>query len=257
MSRTRTLVLIGALTLSSSPGLADAGAAPPEQTLKRLDEVTKLLEEREFTGSYRAEVVSWRGPLDDPTERRETFRAHKQGTEPLDGELVSASEDGEDITEQRRAEIAEREAERGNESRARPFADFRLPGYGDRQAYRWTPLSTSDDGCAASFEPVAELKGEESVGHGELTWHCESLDPVRMQLVPEELPSLVDESTMHWLFGRQDGFLLTERFEWRIAGGLPFFKRSFRLIVEVSEFRLDDPDETDPGTDHSAPGSEE
>lgn len=253
MSRTWTLALIGVLALSSSPALPDNGAAPPEQTLKWLDEVTKLLEEREFTGSYRADVVSWRGPLDDLTERRETFRARKKGAEPLDGELVSATEDGEDITEERRAEIAERE----NESRGRPFADFRLPGYENRQAYRWTPLSTQDDSCAASFEPVADLRGEENVGHGELTWHCESLDPVRMQLVPEQLPSLVDESTMNWLFGRQDDFLLTERFEWRIAGGLPFFKRSFRLIVEVSEFRLEASEETDPGADGPAPGSQE
>jgi len=241
MSCTRTLALIGALALSGSQALADSSTAPPEQTLQSLDEATKLLDDREFSGSYRADVVSWRSTRGDPIERRETFQARKRGTDPVDGELASAIENGEDITEARRAEIAEQEAERGDEPRERPFADFRLPGWKNREAYRWEALAGEDGGCGARFEPTPELEGEEDVGRGQLAWHCESLDPLRLQLVPEELPTLVDESTMSWLFARQDDFLLTRRFEWRVAGGLPFFKRRFRLVVEISEFRIETP----------------
>jgi hypothetical protein len=249
MSCTRTLALIGALALSGSQALAGSGAAPPEQTLRQLDEVTKLLDDREFDGSYRADVVSWRGPRDDQIERRETFRARKKASDPVDGELVSAIEDGEDITETRRAEIAEQEAERGDEPRQRPFADFHLPGWENREAYSWEALASEDGSCTARFEPMPELQEEESVGRGQLAWHCESLDPLRMQLVPEELPRLVNESTMSWLFARQDGFLLTRRFEWRVAGGLPFFKRSFRLVIEISEFHIDPAGAMDSGSE--------
>ena len=241
MSCTRTLVLIGALTLISSHALADSGAAPPEQMLRQLDEVTKRLDDREFSGSYRADVVSWRGPRDDQIERRETFRARKRGTDPVDGELVSAIEGGEDITEARRAEIAEQEAERGDEPRERPFADFRLPGWENREAYSWEALPSEDGSCGARFAPTPQLEGEKGVGRGQLAWHCESLDPLRMQLVPAKLPRLVDETAMSWRFRRVDDFLLSERFEWRIAGGLPFFKRSFRLVIDVSEFRIEAP----------------
>jgi hypothetical protein len=255
MSCTRILALIGALALGTSWALAGSDVAPSEKTLKWLEEVTKLLEEREFNGSYRADVVSWQGPPDELTERREVFRARKTGPGPLDGELVSAIENGEDITEARRAEIAEQEAEREDEPRERPFGDFRLPGWEHREVYSWEALPGDDGSCGARFEPVPELRGEENVGRGQLTWSCESLDPLGLQLVPEDLPRLVDESTMSWRFARQDDFLVTQRFEWRASGGLPFFKRSFRLVVEISDFQIEAPGETDPGAESPAPGS--
>lgn len=255
MSCTQTLVLIGALALSGSAASDDATTRPPDQTLQRLDDVTKLLDDRDFDGSYQADVVSWQGPPDDQTERRETYRAHKKGLNPVDGELVSAIENGRDITETRRAEIAELEAERDGEPRDRPFADFRLPGWENREAYSWESLPAEGGTCAAGFAPAPDLEGEEGVGRGQLAWHCESLDPSRMSLVPAKLPRLVDETAMSWSFARADGFLLSQRFEWEIAGGLPFFKRRFRLVVEISEFRIEPRQDVHPQTDEpSAPG---
>jgi hypothetical protein len=230
--------LIGALLLVAGPSRADPARPPPRETLERLGEVTKVFDERGFQGSYRVDVASGSGSPDDPPQRHEVFRARKSGLGPTDRDLVRSTENGEDITEKRRAEIEKERDRRAADGGERPFEDLHLPTWENREMYLWEPSPDRDGLCIAEFRRRLGSEDAEGTGHGRLGWHCESLDPVWLELRPYDLPALVNELDLGWRFGRHDDFLLTQRFEFRGFGGLPFFKRAFSVAIEVSEFRL-------------------
>ena len=227
---------------------------PAAITRALLDAAVVPLNERDLNAAYRFRTRFVQGkPGGDVLEERvEVWAIEQQGPSPGPGRgrLLSSELDGEDVTDARRAEVAEQRREpeeaddadsEGDTESDSGFADIvnlRLPGAEDGDIYVFRSEPRDGDTCAARFEPPAGEKIPDRAARGVLSWNCETREPVRLEAERVEAPMLVDAVAVEWDFGIIDGIAFTQRYRLVVEGGLPFLKRRYEFAATTESFSV-------------------
>jgi len=236
---------VAALLVASSA----AASTPPAETLARLDLALQLLESDDFTGSYTVttrSLVAKPGGKDPEAVEVVMVIRHRPGS-PDEGRLVRATRNGEDTTEEMRANF-EREHAKGREE---PGGDddgasvgLALPGAETLGRYRFVPSPASGGAVVAAFSPDND-KADDAVS-GSLAWDAASLDPLWVEVEPLSMPRHVKRLSTRVELGRDGDRLWPRRTVMEGLGGFLLIKREFRVEVEVTDVTFDHPTAAEP-----------
>jgi hypothetical protein len=231
--------------LMLGPLLAALGAsagAPPVETLERLEQAMHLLELDGVAGRYTLttrSVIAKPGGKDPETSEVVVTLSRRAG-EPTAQELVRATRNGKDETEELRRKLERaREKADGEEHGEEVSVGLELPGADTLSRYRFGPVENASGAQVATFEPDdPEQAGAVS---GRIAWDGSSLDPLWIELEPVEIPRHVQRMSTRIELGRSGDTLWPRRTSLAGQGGILFVKREFRVDMEVSEAALDPP----------------
>jgi len=244
------LVTALATTAPAATDAADDDAhtdpsAPSRVTRTRLDAAVVPLGERDLRGEYRVRGHFLRSKVGGAVleDRVEVWAVEQNGLLPPGPgarRLLSSTLDGEDVSDARRAELAEQRESRDGPSgvnrRIADIIDLRIPGISDEDVYVFAERERRGDTCAARFEPADQGEAPDRVARGLLSWNCHTLEPVRLEAERVDNPLFVDSVAAQWEFEIVDGVAFTRRYRVVVDAGLPFLKRRFETIVAVENF---------------------
>jgi len=220
-------------------------SAPPRITRTRLDAVIVPLGKRDLRGEYRVRWHLLRSKVGGAVleDRVEVWAVEQNGPLPPGlgaRRLLSATLDGEDVSDARRAELAAQpESPGGPGGRDRRFAgviDLRIPGIANEDVYVFAERERHGDTCAARFEPADPGEAPDRAARGVLSWNCHTLEPVRLEAERVDNPLLVDSVAARWEFETVDGVAFSHRYHVVVDAGLPFLKRRFDMTIAIEQF---------------------
>jgi len=220
-------------------------SAPPRVTLTRLDAVVVPLGKRDLRAEYRVRWHLLRSKIGGAVleDRVEVWAVEQDGPLPRGpgaARLLSATLDGEDVSDARRAElVAQRESPDGPGGRERRLADvieLRIPGIANEDVYIFAERERHGDTCAARFEPADPGEAPDRAARGVLSWNCHTLEPVRLEAERVDNPLLVDSVAARWEFESVDGVAFAHRYHVVVDAGLLFMKRRFDITIAIEHF---------------------
>jgi hypothetical protein len=230
-----SLVLIAWL----SPPAAPLPASAAERLVARRDQIwhdETPLADASFRMTCVMEYLSGRGEVTRTLvlEHRRSFRGGV-----MREELLSAREDGIDVTERERRKEAEGSTDRrGTASRwslddtlAPPLPFLAHPG-----TYQVT--AEEPGGTRLAYRPASGASGRLATGWVELD-PSDGL-PVRQQFVPVPLPRMIRSQVTTVRYGRVRGLAVPESSESIGEGGVLFIKRRFRVTMTYRDWTLGD-----------------
>lgn len=221
--------------------LLAAAAAPDPALLDRVAERSKAIEAYSKEASLKVTVVSDELDAEGTPTRHSEFALQitRSGGEPK-RTLLSATEDGKDVTEAKRAEL-EAPPKRNNDggkghgsmSQASPFH----PDHRAKYAFATLPPAPAAPGLLrVAFQPAGEKSDKLMIG--DATIDPETGDLVRMSMRPSKNPSFVDHLFLELEF---DAVTPAGRALSKIAmkgrGGFLFVKKRFAVVTTFSDYR--------------------
>jgi hypothetical protein len=260
-----TLVTTLATAAPAAIGAAEDDAhtdpsAPPRATRTRLDAVVVPLGKRDLRGEYRVRWHLLRSKVGGAVleDRVEVWAVEQNGPLPPGlgaRRLLSATLDGEDVSDARRAELAAQpESSGGPSGRNRRIAgviDLRIPGIANEDGYAFAERERRGDTCAARFEPADPGEAPDRAARGVLSWNCHTLEPVRLEATRVDNPLFVDSVEARWEFETVDGVAFAHRYRVVVDAGLPFMKRRFDMTIAIEKFFAREDPPNDPFRDTS------
>lgn len=236
----RTLV-IGLVVMVA----AVAGAAPPEDTTRRLETALKALDKEFFAGTYRVTTKSVVSKPDGSA--REDRLDVMEITQPAGGEaevtVVSATENGQDVTAKRRESVAKQRTKQEKEKQEKQekqdeegsfSASMRLPLGEDLALFELGPTKGSGV-LTASFAPLRSARKEKNMTRGTLAWDETSGDPLWIEASYVDPPTGLKEMVLRLEIGRAGDILHLRRTVTRGVGGLLWIKRAFDVEMTISD----------------------
>jgi hypothetical protein len=250
------IVAIGAASLA---GLAEgqSAAGPPAVTTDRLAATIDTFVPKEFRGSFtmRSSSVVSKPSGKGREERTEVQRVTVGPDGKHELAIISATENGKDVTEQRRQEAEEQrrkgaapesgdgKGEAGREPAEKSGGDsgVRLPAGKALAIYAFSAPVEAEGLLVASFEPRPQHRKEEEVLKGKLAWSQDTLDPAWIEFSFADPPTGLAEMTMRFELARVGDSLYVRRMVTDGLGGLLFIKRRFHAEMEVTEMQPQPP----------------
>jgi hypothetical protein len=243
----RTLVMVMVMLVG-----AVAGAAPPEDTTRRLEMALKALDKETFAGTYRITTKSVVSKPDGSA--REDRLDVMEITQPAGGEaevtVVSATENGQDVTTKRRESVAKQRAKQEKEKQEKEkqekekqekkdeegsfSASMRLPLGEDLVLFELGPTKGSGV-LTASFAPLRSARKEKNMTQGTLAWDETSGDPLWIEASYVDPPTGLKEMVLRLEIGREGDILHLRRTVTRGVGGLLWIKRAFDVEMTISD----------------------
>jgi hypothetical protein len=234
--------LAALLVLLAEPAAVPAPQPAPDELLKKLADhdarLTRLYKEGSVTMTSKVEELDKEGKV----QKTQTvvLRLTQKDGKPH-AEVLRASRDGKDVTEDERKEQAAKQARADEDPKGHkdPKMAMTLPFDAAVQPqYRFQLLgpdakdpALSRLGFGPRGKPSKDVWTGEAVvdpSSGELKW---------MKQRPSELPTFVDRLEMVMDFGAvtsEGPAVSTLRMEGE--GGLPFFKKNFRVVTTFSDY---------------------
>lgn len=211
--------------------------APDAALLDRIAERTKALETFTKDAQLTLKVASDELDSDGKSEKHSelVFHVTRKDGKPS-RELVSATEDGQDVTEEKRRELDEAKPKKGNgngKGQASPFHPEQRAKY----AFSLLPPSDKAPGLVRiAFQPAGERSDELMLG--DATVDPETGDIVHMSMRPSKNPRFVDYLTMELEFDAQTpaGRALS-KLSARGAGGIAFIKKRYAVVTTFSGYK--------------------
>lgn len=236
----RTLVMVMVMLVG-----AVAGAAPPEDTTRRLEMALKALDKETFAGTYRITTKSVVSKPDGSA--REDRLDVMEITQPAGGEaevtVVSATENGQDVTAKRLESVAKQRAKQEKEKQEKQqkkdeegsfSASMRLPLGEDLVLFELGPTKGSGV-LTASFAPLRSARKEKNMTQGTLAWDETSGDPLWIEASYVDPPTGLKEMVLRLEIGREGDILHLHRTVTRGVGGLLWIKRAFDVEMTISD----------------------
>jgi hypothetical protein len=255
----RDLAIIAVATLgmpafAAGPGEAPAAPAPPTVTTDRLATAIDAFLPEQFRGSLTirtASVVS-KPSGKDREEETEVQRFTRHGDGSGESVIVSATENGKDVTEKRRQEHEKRQqAEQQSEGSRAQTGDsakkdkhgsgMRLPAGEDLAIYAFSAPTETEGLLVASFEPLPGHRKDDEVMKGRLAWHADTLDPAWIELSFADPPTGLQEMLMRFDLARVGDALFVRHMVTDGVGGMLFIKRRFHAEMEITDLQPDPP----------------
>ena len=223
-----------AATLLCTP-FAALAADPPPETRALLTDATKPLGEREFSGVYtfRSHRATSKTNGDDLEERLEIFEIRQSGADSTERTLVSSTLNDEDVTEERRAEIAEQEAGGGGRGGG---LDMKLPT-AEHDIYVFKPAEPEGELCVSHYEPDPDSRDVDGATEGRLAWNCATGDPAWLEASLVDNPMMVDDLQARWTFQRAGELIVIRTNVFEVVAGLPFRKRKMAFNLELVDLQ--------------------
>lgn len=233
----RTLVMVLVMLVA-----AVAGAAPPEDTTRRLETALKALDKEFFAGTYRVTTKSVVSKPDGSA--REDRLDVMEITQPAGGEaevtVVSATENGQDVTAKRRQSVAGQRAKRDKEKQENKdeegsfSASMRLPLGEDLALFELGPTEGSGV-LTARFAPLGSARKLKNMTQGTLAWDETSGDPLWIEASYVDPPTGLKEMVLRLEIGRAGDILHLRRTVTRGVGGMLWIKRAFDVEMTISD----------------------
>jgi hypothetical protein len=222
----------------SPPALLVAllAAAPDPALLQKIIERQKAVQAFTDNASVVMEVRAEELASDGKVESTEVtkLRIGKKKGEPVATEVLSATEDGKDVTAQTRDEMKkEKDGKKGKSAGAQsPFHEEQVA------KYRFTQLATPPDApthARVGFEPAGGKDAE--LMSGEATVDVETGDLLSLSMRPSKNPTFVDRLQIECAFDAQTPAgraisSITAKGE----GGILFIKKRFAVVSLFTEW---------------------
>lgn len=212
-------------------------AAPDAALLDRIAERTKALEAFTRDAQLTVTIASDELDSDGKSEKHSelVFHVTRKDGRPA-RELVSATEDGKDVTAEKRQELdeAKQKSSNGNgKSQASPFH----PDQRAKYAFSLLPASDKAPGLVRiAFGPAGERSDD--VMTGDATVDPETGDVVRLSMRPSKNPRFVDYLTLELEFdARTPAGRALSKLSARGAGGIAFIKKRFAVVTTFSDYK--------------------
>lgn len=216
--------------------LATLAAAPDPALLERIAERTRAVET--FTRNAQLSMTIVADELDSEgksTKHTEAVvRVSRTDGKPA-RELISATENGKDVTAEKREEMDKERDKNGKNDRqqASPFHPD------ERAKYAFSMLAPSPAApnlVRIAFQPAGEKTSELMIGDA-------SVDPqtgelVRMSMRPSKNPSFVDNLFIEIeLDAQTPAGRAASKITAKGAGGFLFIKKRFAVVTTISDYR--------------------
>lgn len=222
-----------------------AGAAPPEATTRLLEVALEALDEDRFAGSYRltTSAVVTKPDGSDREESLDVMEVRQQKGVTPEIVVVSAVENGKDLTSKRREELASQRAKEEKETGKRDADDdggslsasMRLPLGSDLALFEFGPAEADGGVLKASFAPRPSARKEKNITRGTLAWDKASGEPRWLEATYVDPPTGVKELVMRFEIGRQDNLLYLRRTTTKGVGRMLWIKRAFDIEITISD----------------------
>ncbi|HEY8209316.1 MAG TPA: hypothetical protein VIG99_17630 [Myxococcaceae bacterium] len=214
----------------------------PDELLKKLADrdarLTRLYKEGAVTMTSRVEELDKGGKVQHT--QTVVLRLTQKDGKPH-GEVVRASRDGQDVTEEERKTQAEKQARAdedpkgkkdGRMSMTLPFDAATQPKY---QFQLLGPDAKNPSLSRIGFGPRG--KPDKDIWAGEAVVDPSSGEVKWMKQRPSDLPAFVDRLEMVFEFGAStsEGPAIST-LQMEGEGGLPFFKKKFRVMTTFSDY---------------------
>ncbi|MEW5739713.1 MAG: hypothetical protein AB1938_12345 [Myxococcota bacterium] len=214
-------------------------AVPDAALLDRIAERTKAVEAFTSEAQLTVKVVSDELDSDGKSKKHNelVFQVSRKDGKPH-RVLVSATEDGKDVSEATREELAEQdekngEKKNGSMSQASPFHPEQRAKY----AFSTLPSTQAEPQFVRiAFQPAGEKTSALMIG--DATVDPQTGDLVRMSMRPSKNPTFVDRLYLELEFeaptpaGRALSKLTAKG-----AGGIAFIKKRFAVVTTFSDYR--------------------
>lgn len=214
-------------------------AAPDAALLDRIAERTKALEAFTKDAQLTVKVASDELDSDGKSEKHSelVFRVSRKDGKPT-RELVTATEDGKDVTDEKRKELDEAKQKNGNgngngKGQASPFHPEQRAKY----AFSLLPPSDKAPGLVRiAFQPAGERSDELMLGDAAID--PQTGDVVRMSMRPSKNPRFVDYLSIELEFEAQTpAGRAISKLSARGAGGIAFIKKRYAVVTTFSDYK--------------------
>ena len=243
MPRPATFAVASILLLSLAAAVPPLAAGPPPEVSSRLEDSIKFLKPGWFIGSYTTttrSVVSKR----DGSAREETVLVQRDAVLP-DGrrerQLVSATKNGKDVTDEERkrfqTEVKPRDnTKEGGKAGNGGGQEFILPfEEGNEKLFTFGEPAPDGELLVQTFYPGADHRKDAGMTRGRVAWNPQSLDPAWIEFTFARMPSGVSEFLLRFEFARAGEEVALRRMVTSGVGGFLWIKRRFSAEVEFSD----------------------
>ena len=208
--------------------LGSAWAQPPAATLEQLDAALSCLADparvRSFLVSARVEHADTDG--DDAHVEEVLTRVSFDALGARCATVLSRVHDGELVDPE--PAPRPRDGDRGE-------LELTVPAGEDLPRYRYGATRAQGELASASIGPAPGDEGSEDLSTGRLTWDPVSLRPLWLEIEPVKLPMMVRSISTRVVLGGSADLPHTARvLSWGV-GGVPGFRKSFRLDLRFTE----------------------
>lgn len=238
--------------------LAAPAAGPPAATLAQVE---KALSRTDLAATGRPMLLKTRAIVAKPNgkEREEVVtesRLRADGT--METTIVSATKDGKDVTAEKRAEKAKREAAQAAKeaeaakvmkaapgAKASPAAGgekgekhevslgLKVPTGEDRKLFVFEDAAPEGALLVAAYEPVKGAKGDE-LSRGRIAWNAGTGEPAWIEARYADPPTGIKEFLLRGEFGGTGEAIYTRVLRTTGVGGVLWIKRSFDITMEMA-----------------------
>lgn len=216
-------------------------AAPDAALLDRIAERTKGVETFTSEAQLKVSVVSDELDSDGKSKKHNelVFQVSRKDGKPH-RVLISATEDGKDVSENTREELAEQDEKNGEKQNKNGSMSQASPFHPEQRAkYAFAllaPSAAEPQFVRIAFQPAGDKSSELMIG--DATVDPQTGDLVRMSMRPSKNPTFVSHLYMELEFdaptpaGRALSKLTAKG-----AGGIAFIKKRFAVVTTFSDYR--------------------
>jgi hypothetical protein len=233
-----SLLSVAALLVCVSASAAE----PPPPTLAQLG---KALARSDPKTAGRAMNVKTRAIVAKPSggEREEiASETFTRGDGTSETKILLATKDGKDVTAEKRAEQAKKDAGSAKEAKApkdsgehnrKVSLGLKVPTGDDRKLFVFGEPAAEGSLLVAAYEPVRGAKGAD-LSRGRIAWNADSGEPAWIEARYVDLPTGLKEFLLRGEFAGAGDAIYTRVLRTTGVGGLLWIRRTFDVTVEMT-----------------------
>ena len=224
--------LCAAIAIVSSTAIAAGSGLPPE-VADRFENAISFDETNDFVGTYRISISSVVQKPNGKSREESLIQGDviHRGDGNTQRTLLKYIEDGDDVTEKKRAKFEGEKEDRGEDD------DLADPFGNEADRYSFGRVESRGSMRVITFEPAPGHEDDDDIARGTVAWDAESLEPRWLEMEASDPPMPLKELRMRMEFQQIGDQLFLSRMVTDGLAKILLIKREFHMEIRFDDIR--------------------